>query len=108
MEIPEVVEQLIDEGIEVTLFKHEKHGLSFDLDSQTKSGMYLTLLDDGNMLVYGRYDEEELIDDIHIIDLLIIFRRRYHAKGFGNHVWLELAVKYDVMKVGKKVTYTYK
>jgi len=104
MQIPVMVEDLLDEDIDVQLFKKDGT-IKFDLQAHTKSYMHL-VKENGGWYVEGRYGEKEEVEDI--IDLLYIFIGRYKAKEFGSDQWLDLCIRHGLMKEEKTVTYTYK
>lgn len=95
-----LIYECVDNGIDVTLTKREnkiveKSGttaICADLNPETKSGMYLY----PNMVVTGRYDEVDTVETFY--DLIGIFVSRYQSRGFGNSKWLDIAVRYGMMK----------
>ena len=100
-----LIHELVDEGIEVTLRK-DSRGFHADLNSGTKSGMYLFGDPDGGLVVCcGRYDENDVVNDLK--DLAWIFVERYRDRDYGSQAWLDLAVRRGVMqrKVHEVVTY---
>lgn len=105
----DLVRELADRGIQVTIVKNPEGDLVYDLDAQTKSGMYMSTHEHGPLYVTGRYNENDVVSDL--TDLARIFAQRYRARagepGFGNPKWLELAVEYGALERKEKVIVEY-
>ena len=100
--VPAIIKDVLSEGIPVTLFI-EDETVMLDLNSDTKSHMYLYEKED-EFRVKGRYSEDEEVSDLE--DIIAIFVSRYEAKEFGSMKWLEVAEKYGFIE--KQYTVTYK
>lgn len=100
-----LVEKLVRSGIEVTIKLDSNGNVRYDLNSRTKSGMYLYEDVDGTFYVTGRYNEHEVVETLE--DLVHVFASRYIAKGFGSDEWLWQAVALGVMKENHTVAVTY-
>lgn len=101
----ELIRQLVSEGIEVTL-KLERvtpktdpqdNTMIADLNSGTKSGMYLIEDQNGVAVVTGRYGERDEVTSLD--DLLDVFVSRYFARDFGSDVWIAAAARHNKMRV---------
>lgn len=105
----QLVKELVELGVELTLMKGRDGEMVWDLHSQTKSGMYMSVDEQGPLTVTGRYDEKDEVENLK--DLLYVFAKRYEARagqpGFGSRVWLDLAVEHGVLKRKEKVTVEY-
>lgn len=99
-EFARLLMELAQAGIEPIL--KQKNGVVYaDLDTRTKSGMYLHQ----DLTVTGRYNEH---DDVYSVkDLVCVFVSRYRTHDFGCDKWLDLAIKmgYLTKHVETKVTY---
>lgn len=96
MNMMDLVRQLVLEGVEVTFKLNREGAIVADLNSGTKSGMYLRE-DTQGLYVTGRYGELEHVSSLD--DLLDVFVSRYFARNFGSDAWVAAAVKHDKMQV---------
>jgi len=107
LEMPDYIKTLVEAGIEVTLKKDPNLDLiGFDLNSQTKSGMFLYQHPDTQeWRIAGRYGFDEAVDDLD--DVMGIFFDFYRMRDFGNIQWLEFLVSKGMLKkeVETKVRY---
>lgn len=88
-EVPEFIERLVNEGIEITLKMDKKFGLYFDLDTQAKSHLHLYKTEDG-WLARCRYWEDQIEDFDGILSNV---HRCLYGRDFMNQKWLDLLVK---------------
>ena len=108
MNIPDFVEELVQEGIEVTLMKdYDDNSIVMNLNSGAKSHMHLAEKD-GQYYVKMRYNQKsEWVESVK--DLCWIFLECYRMRDFGNCAWLDLCVKHDILEkkveVIEKVSY---
>lgn len=103
------------EGMEVTMRRMSSEAVArltgresavvYDLNTATKSSVYLLPLEDGRVFALGRYMECDEVDELR--DLAFLFARRYLAKGFGSSEWCELAVKYGAMEKSVRTVTEY-
>lgn len=96
MNMMDMVRQLVLEGVEVTFKLNSEGAVVADLNSRTKSGMYLRE-DTRGLYVTGHYGERDHVSSLD--DLLDIFVSRYFACNFGSDAWVAAAVKHGKMKV---------
>lgn len=104
MEIPDMVEYLVMEGIKVSMYLNDDELLCFDLNSGTKSHMYLEP-SEGSWVphwdIVGRY---ETIRDVSTLDQLVLaFVRFYEDGNFGSDKWIDLCCDFGYMEKVKTV-----
>ena len=103
------------EGMEVTMRRMSSEAVTrltgrdaavvYDLNTATKSGVYLLPLEDGRVFALGRYTECYEVEDVR--ELAFVFARRYRARDFGSSEWCELAVRYGALEYKTEVKVTY-
>lgn len=97
----ELIEDLVESGIDVTLTLDKRGDMCANLNPETKSGMYLH----PTGYVTGRYGEEEFVSSVE--DLCYIFLNRYRMRDFGSQKWLELCVSKGLLEKRVKTTVEY-
>ena len=107
LEMPEYIKTLVEAGIEVTLKKDRNLDLiGFDLNSQTKSGMFLYQHPDTQeWRIAGRYNFDEAVEDLS--DVMSIFLDFYRMRDFGNTQWLEFLAEKGMLEKKVETTVTY-
>lgn len=90
IEMPDFLEELVNEGIRVTIEKSDRFGIHFDLHLDAKSHMYL-FKSDGEWRVDMRYDEQHIVEDIS--DLCHYAKRGMHGRDFISYDWADLLRK---------------
>lgn len=88
MKFPDFLEELLEAGICVTLYKRDDYGFAFDLNLRAKSGMHLVWDEDAkSWAVLMRYDEKFLIDDVD--DLKYYAKHGMHGRNFIDPYWAD-------------------
>lgn len=88
IKMPEFLEELLDAGIRVEMYKHHEYGIAFDLNLRAKSGMDLVWDQiKESWVILMRYDEQFLVDDID--DVKRCARHGMHGRGFIDSKWAE-------------------
>jgi len=105
IEIPEFLEEIVYAGIMVEMHHNNELGMYFDLNSQTKSHMWLYKDKDGEWYIDGRYNFVQQVGTIE--DILEIFVNFYKMRDFGNYDWLILAERYGMIRSETKTVTTY-
>lgn len=107
IQMPSYIKELVEAGIEITIKKdHNLDLVGFDLNPQTKSGMFLYQHPDTEeWRIAGRYNFDEAVEDLS--DVMSIFLDFYRMRDFGNIQWLEFLVSKGMLEkeVETKVTY---
>ncbi len=99
MTFDQIIDRLLDEGIEIRLFK--KDGLRWhDLSTGMKSGLWIAQGADGSYLYQGRYESGEFSD---YKDLLSVAKGCRCGNDYANQKWIELLISEGLLK---KVTQT--
>ena len=99
-----LIESVLDQGIEVKLFKQDGN-LYADMNFQAKSHGWL--VDDGEGIkLHMRYDKVVPIESE--TDLLYAFLEAYRMRDFGNVDWLEWCAKEGLVskKTETRVSYS--
>jgi hypothetical protein len=103
MNFDQIIDRLLDEGIEIRLSK--KEGLRwYDLDTGMKSGLSIAKNNDGLCLYQRRYDEGEFGD---YFDLLELVKGCRCGNDYANPKWVELLVSEGLLTKVTKTTVTY-
>lgn len=109
MSLNYLVECIVRAGIPVTM-RMGRGDLSgivlYDLNSETKSGMYLYEDNNSNLVVSGRYDEHDVIYTVE--DLCYIFKSRYQSHNYGSQAWLNLCERISLVQKTTKEVVEYK
>ena len=103
MNFDQIIDRLLDEGIEITIFK--KDGLRwYDLHTGMKSGLSIAQNNDGVYLYEGRYDNGEFWDYLGLLGLVKGCRC---GNNYGNSQWIELLVSEGLLTKVTKDIVTY-
>ncbi len=92
MNLQNILEKLLDEGIDINLSKTD--GTTwYNLNTGMKSDLYIAEVD--NQFVYkARYGVEGNFEDYH--DLLYIAKSCLHGRDFADYNWLKLFKKESI------------
>lgn len=90
IEMPQMVVDLVNGGVDVTICKSLEYGVYFDLNLKAKSHMHLFKQDD-KWFVAMRYDEVYEVEDID--DLRHYARLGMHGRDFINYQWAEFLLE---------------
>lgn len=88
---PDFITELLDAGIELTLYKDDKLGYALNLNLRAKSHMYL-YSEDSKWFVDMRYDEKFEVNSLN--DLLYCARHGMHGRDYVDEMWLKLMEKH--------------
>jgi hypothetical protein len=100
--LKEIVETLLDKGVDVELGRLRCGTLCYKPDTGTKSGIHLYEVDD-ELHAAGRYGESARISNFD--SFLMEFAFRVQDCGYGNETLAEMAAERGYLK--KKVSVTY-
>lgn len=100
----DVIGALLDEGIEVTIKKHENR-IWYDLNVTAKSHLWITQSKPGEIEYNMRYKEGKL--DCTLTGVLDLARQARCGRDFMSSKWVELLCKHGFLKkkVVEVVTY---
>lgn len=101
----EMILQVVDRGIEVTMFKNAEGELLANLHFEAKSHGYLVERD-GQLRLDMRYGESHEVEDIDSV--LFQFSRAYKMRGFGSQSWLDLCVESGMLEKNVETKTTYR
>lgn len=80
----ELVREIVDLGITVSLFVHDGKFVG-DLSFNTVSHGYLHELEDGSLVILGRYSMVEPVSNLE--DCVRCYERFKMSKDYGNSMW---------------------
>lgn len=84
--------ELVNRDIEVSLIKRDGE-IVWDLNSGTKSGMYMSINETAPFTVTGRYGEKRQVHNLD--DLAYAFAVRFSDADHFNWAWVKLARDLD-------------
>lgn len=107
MKIPELIKELMDKGISISLLLDKGGDILFDINTGAKSHLHLKYNEDSDSFIgYRRYGD--VVTDIHSVDDLIW---EVHDCMLGrdsvNQAWMNLMVEKGIFKKVEKVEYEY-
>jgi hypothetical protein len=103
MNFDQIIDRLLDEGIEIKLFR--KDGLRwYDLNTGMKSGLSIAQNNDGLCLYQSRYDEGEFGD---YFDLLELVKGCRCGCDYANSKWLDLLTAEGLLTKVTQTTVIY-
>lgn len=105
IELPEYIEELIEAGIHIEIYKHHKLGLILNLNLQSKSHLYLYKKDD-KWLADMRYNNTHEIESFD--DLLAAAKSGMHGRGYIHCAWADLLRERGYLKIVTETKTTYK
>lgn len=89
--MPELIRQIVNLGIEVTIKKchHKtcKDTIIYDLDTQAKSHLYLKHVEGNKWLAHMRYDEIQVLNNPTLEDIVDLVKYCTHYRDFVNYRW---------------------
>lgn len=83
-----LVMQLLESGVEVTMFLDSSKTVWFNLNSMAKSHMHAHANEDGSLTVNLRYDETRVVRNFD--ELLMTANYARHGRDFMNDAWVTL------------------
>lgn len=91
IELPSFVQDIIDEGVEISIRRDDKYGYVFDLNTEAKSHMYLYKMGI-EWCVSLRYNEDYVVNSFDEI----VYYANYckHGRDFINPMWQKIINKY--------------
>jgi len=103
MNFDQIIDRLLDEGIEIRLLKVD--GLRwYDLNTGMKSGLWIAQGADGSYLYQGRYEADEFSD---YKDLLSVVKKCRHGGDYANSKWLDLLTAEGLLTKVTQTVVTY-
>lgn len=84
--------EIVDNGIDVTISKDRYGELYFDLNFQAKSYGHLYKRPEG-WLLQMRYSQQYVND---LDDIIYCFLHTYDMRGFGSQSWIDLCTKREI------------
>jgi hypothetical protein len=103
MNFDQIIDRLLDEGIEIKLLKGDGRRW-YDLDTGMKSGLWIAQGADGAHLYRGRYKSGEFSD---YFGLLVQAKQCRCGNDYANPKWIELLVSEGLLTKVTKTTTTY-
>jgi len=100
----DMILQVVNKGIEVTMFKNEKGELSANLHFEAKSHGYLVERD-GQLWLDMRYEKTHVVDCVS--DILDHFVNAYRMRGFGSQSWIDWCVESGFLEKKVEIKTTY-
>jgi hypothetical protein len=109
MNIPKLIEEIVKKGVPVSLKVMDDGRIGFDLDTQAKSGVILTVDDPEaekeTFTAHMRYDKtEKNITDI--FDVICTVKDAMHGRDFVASHWIDIFLEYGYAKEEVKTTRT--
>lgn len=112
MNFPPHIEDLVKQGIEITVKFSDDYGIYFDLNTRTKSHVHLVYNEKSEhddripiYTAYMRYDKEDGIRDYS--DILYCVKYSMCGRDFIAPEWEEILVKEEILKVKYTTTKSY-
>lgn len=111
----QIIEYLVNKGIDITISKSKDYGIYYDLNTGMKSHAHMVFVGmDDCIKIYMRYGEQDSVDlidktlDEAIEDLCYIVKGCLHGRDFMSSNWADLLVELGILTkhVETKVTYS--
>ena len=107
MNVPNLIQEIVKNGIEVSLRMRDEDTIVFDVNTGAKSGLELSYDGDNKWTAYMRYNEVEKLEDPDITEICWLVKHCMHGRDYVHIRWVDLMVEHGVLQkiVETKVSY---